>query len=56
MKFVMSASRLMKAGEVVAVCKEIKKDPTIVLKTENVAKKKYFLEKQKAASDGTLTA
>jgi hypothetical protein len=46
----------MKAGEVVAVCKEIKKDPAILLKTEDEAKKRFFLEKQKAASAGTLTA
>jgi hypothetical protein len=50
MTFILSASRLMKAGEVKAICKEIKKNPSILTKTEMTIKNKI------AASAGTLTA
>lgn len=49
MKFILSASRLMTAGEVRERCKEARENPDVLLAIEFEIRKRIFLNK-KAAS------
>jgi hypothetical protein len=53
MYVVLSASQLMKALEVVEICKELRNNPTLLIELESVMKEKLyqrFGQKEKAAS------
>lgn len=51
MKFILSASKLMKASEVSKLCREMKANPALLLDIEFQYRKKiYDLQKEKAAS------
>lgn len=51
MKFILSASKLMKAREVKKLCSEMRADPVLLLSLEMEYRKKiYDLQKEKAAS------
>lgn len=50
MNGVLSASRLMKASEVVKRCAEMRKNPAILLITELEAKRKMYLMNRKVSS------
>ncbi|MEC0935458.1 hypothetical protein [Bacillus atrophaeus] len=54
MSFVLSASRLMKASEVVKACREAKTNPAYILMVNAEAKKE--MEKIKRQQAPTLTA
>lgn len=54
MSFVFSASRLMKASEVVRHCREVKRNPALILMANNQAKE--ALKKIKKQQAPTLTA
>ncbi|MEK5068064.1 hypothetical protein [Sporosarcina sp. FSL K6-1508] len=49
MSYVLSASRLMTAGEVRKMCKEMRSNPTLLLALEFEYKRKIY-ESKKAAS------
>ncbi|WP_242280654.1 hypothetical protein [Bacillus cereus group sp. BfR-BA-01347] len=50
MNGVLSASRLMKASEVVKRCAEMRKSPALLLITELEAKRKMYLINRKVSS------
>lgn len=50
MKFILSASKLMKASEVKALCKEMRENKQILAQQELMAKSKLFKINEKAAS------
>ncbi|MBT2169654.1 MULTISPECIES: hypothetical protein [Bacillus] len=54
MSFVFSASRLMKASEVVKHCREVKRNPALILMANTQAKE--AIEKIKKQQAPTLTA
>jgi hypothetical protein len=53
MKGVFSASRMMKASEVLQMCREAKKNPALLIAVELKAKENLF-KMQKAAESGKV--
>ena len=49
MKFMFSASKLMKASEVKAICKEMKENKKLLMQQELVVKSTLFKINEKAA-------
>ncbi|MDH5160379.1 hypothetical protein [Heyndrickxia oleronia] len=50
MKFMYSASRLMKAGEVKSLCEEMKENKKLLMQQELIIKNTLFKINEKAAS------
>ncbi|MGE6261312.1 hypothetical protein ACQKCU_26170 [Heyndrickxia sporothermodurans] len=50
MKFMFSASKLMKAGEVKALCKEMRENKQILAQQDLIMKSMIFKQNEKAAS------
>jgi hypothetical protein len=50
MNICFSASRLMKVSEVRNLCQEMKNNPILLMALELEAKKRLFVQKEKAAS------